>query len=78
MLKRILDMACKVGLHHGDWVYREDGQCMRTRICRNCRSRRLRVKHNVREWHYGMFSKNGVCERCSKTQTQDYPQISGP
>lgn len=74
MLKQILDIACKVGLHHGDWVYRSDGQCMRTRICRNCRARTRRVKHKVRKWHTdGFFSteEHGICERCSKTQTRD-------
>ena len=45
MLRWKMNLLCKVGWHHGTWVYdsgpveffaREDVGCAQTRICRRC------------------------------------------
>ena len=69
MVNWIINLACKVGLHNGDWVHGSAEQCNQARICRDCGARGLRVKHDVRDWDRDgphSIESYGNCERWGK------------
>ena len=69
MLKRIWDMACRIGLHHGDWVFVSRLHCSQGRTCGGCGERSNKVKHDVK-WEsdniWFTSAETGVCDRCGE------------
>lgn len=69
----ILNLGCKIGWHHGDWVYLDAGECNQTRICRDCGEEDSRVEHDVEKWDSDGFlsqGQSGVCSRCEQQLTR--------
>ena len=80
MLKGILGLGCKVGWHHGDWVYASPDDCTQTRTCRECGEEVSRVEHDVEHWKSDGFlsqKQSGVCLRCDEPLTR-YQNKDGP
>ena len=70
MLQWTSNLACKVGLHDGDWVYKN---CVQTRICRRCGEKTSIDVHNVEHWEsVGSNTESGGCERCGQIVTRTY------
>ena len=61
-------LACKVGLHTGNWVFDSAGRCNMTQICRSCGNRDNSVNHNVQVWNKppSESEASGVCLRCNR------------
>ena len=82
MPKWVLDMACRVGLHQGDWIYNwrpyaRFKYCDQTRICKACSGKSVRTEHIVLGWESnGFFSttESGVCDFCHSVQFRKKPQ----
>ena len=68
----MLKLLCKVGLHHGTWVYVTDRRpsCAQTRTCQRCSSQSDRYRHDMWWEPDGMFSstETGTCQRCNQYQ----------
>ena len=72
MLNWIFTLGCKVGRHHGSWVYASPDECSQTRICRECGEENSRVEHEVDWKSDGILSQgqSGVCLRCDQPLTR--------
>jgi len=71
----MLNLLCKVGRHHGTWVYdsKQREKCTQTRICLRCGDQGDGVRHDVRHWRSnGLFegTESGVCIRCRQSITR--------
>ena len=85
--KWVLDMACKVGLHRGDWIYNwrpsdvRPKYCAQTRICKGCGRQSGRTEHTVRQWKSNRFSEekteSGVCDFCNARVTRPKHEYHG-
>ena len=81
-------LRCKVGWHHGNWVYVSGDQgvgfdpsgeiCAQVYTCPQCGKQRSRIWHDVQGWTSDGFFKStesGGCVRCKKQQKLRKPQV---
>ena len=68
--KWAMALACKLSLHHGEWIYDSNGPCTQILFCLGCGEQNFRIQHDVKDWEsdeYGDYN-TGVCERCKQRQ----------